>query len=281
MTTEASTTHWVRLRAATLSQLLPVKRATFPCAATSSNVLQTVEEQEVIQVMAHLLTRLAATRRCGQEPSRLLGQAQARERHVQVALDGKTLRGTLGHAAPDEPSVHLVRLSEVQTGVVLAQQAVPEKQNEISLEAVLLTPPAVHGRIITADAMHTQRVCCATITRFGGHSLFLAKGNQPTLEEDLRLFFREPPQDGRDWRQASTCDKGHGRREKRAMACQYRTERVSRHELAQRGAGLSDRAHRVGARADAPGNDLGHHQFVAAPSHPLAPPPADSSALGH
>lgn len=217
MTTLAATTHWVRLRAATLSQLLPVKREKFPCAATYSNVLQTVEEQEVIQVMAHLLTRLAATRRCGEEPSRLLSQAEARERHVQVALDGKTLRGTLGHAAPDEPSVHLVTLYEVQTGVVLAQQAVPEKKNEISLEAVLLTPPVVHGRIITADAMHTQRVCCATITRFGGHYLFLAKGNQPMLEEDLRLFFREPPQECRDWRQASTCDKGHGRREKRVL----------------------------------------------------------------
>ena len=121
MTTLAATTHWVRLRAATLSQLLPVKREKFPCAATYSNVLQTVEEQEVIQVMAHLLTRLAATRRCGEEPSRLLSQAEAREHHVQVALDGKTLRGTLGHVAPDEPSVHLVTLYEVQTGVVLAE----------------------------------------------------------------------------------------------------------------------------------------------------------------
>src|SRR6516164_422287 len=119
--------------------------------------------------MAHLLTRLAATRRCGEEPSRLLSQAAAREDHAQVALDGKTLRGTLGHVAADEPSVHLVTLYEVQTGVVLAKPAVPEKQNEISLEAVLLTPPAVHERIITADALHTQRVCCATITRFGGH----------------------------------------------------------------------------------------------------------------
>ena len=81
----------------------------------------------MIHVMAHLLTRLAATRRCGEEPSRLLSQAEARERQVQVALDGKTLRGTLGHVAPDEPSVHLVTLYEVQTGVVLAQQAVEDE----------------------------------------------------------------------------------------------------------------------------------------------------------
>ena len=60
-----------------------------------------------------------------------------------MALDGKTLRGTLAHAAPDQPSQHLVALYETQTGVVLAQQAVPDKGNEISLEATLLTPTQV------------------------------------------------------------------------------------------------------------------------------------------
>ena len=37
--------------------------------------------------------------------------------------------------------------------------------------------------------MHTQRACCADIHRFGGDYVLLAKANQPTLEEDLRLFF--------------------------------------------------------------------------------------------
>jgi predicted transposase YbfD/YdcC len=217
MTTLAAGAHWVRLRAPSLSRVLPVKRKEFPCAATYSNVLRVVDEEQVLQVMAHLLTRLRAARRCGMEPSRLLSQPEAREQHAHVALDGKTLRGTCGHLASDQPSVHLVALYETQTGVVLAQHAVPTKGNEISLESVLLTPTAVHGRIVTADAMHTQRTCCADITRFGGHYVFLAKGNQATLEEDLCLFFSEPPLDCRDWRQASTCTKGHGRLEQRVL----------------------------------------------------------------
>ncbi len=130
---------------------------------------------------------------------------------------GKTLRGTLGHAAPDQPSQHVVSLYETQTGIVLAQHAVPDKGNEITLEATLLTPTQVAGRVVTADALHTQRTCCADITRFGGHYLLLAKANQPTLEEDLRLFFTEPPPDCRDWRQARTCSKGHGRVEVREL----------------------------------------------------------------
>jgi hypothetical protein len=115
----------------------------------------------------------------------LLTQLEARAQHVQVALDGKTLRGTLGHAAPDQQSVHLVTLYETQTGIVLAQQAVPDKSNEITLEATLLTPSQVNGRIVTADAMHTQRTCCAAIHRFGGYYVLLAKANQPTDGERI------------------------------------------------------------------------------------------------
>lgn len=134
-----------------------------------------------------------------------------------MALDGKTLRGTLSHTAPDQQSQDVVSLYETQTGVVLAQQAAPDKGNEITLEATLLTPTQVKGRIVTADAMHTQRSCCAAIHRCGGYYVLLAKANQPTLAEDLRLFFSEPPPDCRDWRQARTCAKGHGRLERREL----------------------------------------------------------------
>jgi hypothetical protein len=178
--------HW---RADWLRQVLPGARAQFPCVATSSNVLRAVDAEQVTQLLATLLTRLEAERRCDAEPVRLLAQPPAQERHLQVAFDGKTLRGTLAHAAPDQRSQHLVALYETPTGVVLAQQAVPDKANEITLEATLLTPTQVQGRMVTADAMHTQKTCCADIHRFGGYYVLVAKANQPTLEEDLRLFW--------------------------------------------------------------------------------------------
>jgi predicted transposase YbfD/YdcC len=217
MTSVAGIAEWVRLRADWFKVVLPLTRASLPCASTYGNVLRTIEAEDMTQMLAEWLTRLSAARRCGAEPSRLLTQPEARAEHVQVALDGKTLRGTLAHAAPDQPSQHLVALYETQTGVVLAQQAVPDKGNEITLQATLLTPTLVSGRILTADALHTQKDCCADIHRFGGYYVLLAKANQPTLEEDLRLFFAEPPFDCRDWRQARTCSKGHGRLEMREL----------------------------------------------------------------
>jgi predicted transposase YbfD/YdcC len=217
MTSLAGIAEWVHLRADWLKAVLPLPRASLPCASTYGNVLRMVDAEEVTRRLAEWLTRLSATRRCEAEPSRLLIQPEEREPHVHVVLDGKTLRGTLAHAAPDQPSVHLVALYEAQTGVVLAQQAVPDKGNEITVEATLLTPAHVAGRIVTADAMHTQRACCAQIIYGGGDYVLLAKSNQPTLEEDLRLFFSEPPPDCRDWRQAHTSSKAHGRLERREL----------------------------------------------------------------
>ena len=112
----------------------------------------------------------------------------------------------------------MVSLYETQTGVVLAQQAVPDKGNAITVEAVLLTPTQVAGRIVTADAMHTQRTCCADIHRFGGYYVLFAKANQPT--DGGRICGSsgaEPPPDCRDWRQARTWSKGHGRLELREL----------------------------------------------------------------
>ncbi len=80
-----------------------------------------------------------------------------------------------------------------------------------------LTPCLVKGRILTADALHTQHAFCFRVTRGAGDDVLIAKGNHSTLADDGRLFFAEPPTDCRDWRTARTVDKGHGRLEIREV----------------------------------------------------------------
>jgi DDE_Tnp_1-associated/Transposase DDE domain len=179
MTTPLAIAEWVRLRAGWLSKVLPVTRKSFPCASTYSNVLQTLDAEQVNEVVTQLLTRVEATKRCGEEPSRLVGQVQ-REQHVHVALDGKTLRGTLGHEAADQRKMHQLALYETGTGLVLKEQVVGDKEHELSLVSHFLSPLWVKGRIISADAMHTQHSFCSEVTHAGGFFLLVAKGNQPT-----------------------------------------------------------------------------------------------------
>ncbi len=108
-------------------------------------------------------------------------------------------------------------LYETQTGVILKEQVTGEKQNELSIVSQFLTPLLVKGRIISADALHTQHAFCLSVTRWDGDYVLIAKGNQPILRDDLQLFFSEPPADCRDWRTARTVDKGHGRLEIREL----------------------------------------------------------------
>jgi predicted transposase YbfD/YdcC len=216
MTTPLAIAEWVRLRAKWLPQVLPMARETFPCASTYSNVLRTLDAEQVNQVLAQLLTRARASQRCGEEPSRLVGQSQ-HATPTHLALDGKTLRGTLGHSAADQRKMHQLGLYEPQTGVLLKEQITGEKQNELSIVSQFLTPVLVKGRIISADALHTQCAFCFSVKRWEGDYVLIAKGNQATLTDDLRLFFTEPPVDCRDWRRARSVDKGHGRLEIREL----------------------------------------------------------------
>lgn len=216
MSTPAAIAEWVRLRADWVRQVLPVARETFPCASTYSNVLRTLDAEQVNQVLTQRLLRIRAMECCGEEPSRLVGPSQHAEL-TNLALDGKTLWGTLGHVAADQKKMHQLGLYETQTGMLLKEQVTGEKQNELSIVSEFLTPVLVKGRIISADALHTQCAFCFRVKRWKGHYVLIAKDNQPTQAEDLRLFFTEPPADCRDWRTARNVNKGHGRLEIREL----------------------------------------------------------------
>jgi hypothetical protein len=100
MTTLTAIAEWVRWRAGWLRQVLPGAREQFPCVATYSNVLRTVDADQVTQVLASWLTRLEAARRCGTEPSRLLAQPAARERHTEAGLRRENVAGNAGPCRP-------------------------------------------------------------------------------------------------------------------------------------------------------------------------------------
>jgi hypothetical protein len=60
-------------------------------------------------------------------------------------MDGKTVCGTLGHAQENQPSVHLFSLYECESGIVLTQETVKNKENEITASAAFLHPFLIKG----------------------------------------------------------------------------------------------------------------------------------------
>lgn len=216
-TTLSGTAQWVRLRGDWLAEQLQLSRTTFPCAATYSNVLRQVDAEEVTVLIRQCLTRRSSPKQ--QEGGTTVGAlATRRQLTQQVALDGKTLRGTRDRWQEKPTALHLLAMYEVGTGLVLVQQPVEQcKENEIVVAPKLSSRETVSGRVITADAMHTQRAFCRLLLALGGHYILIAKDNQPTLHQDIALFFEDPQADRTQWQSTTTCEKGHGRLERRTM----------------------------------------------------------------
>lgn len=103
-----------------------------------------------------------------------------------LALDGKTLRGIHGDAVP---GVHLVAAYAHEAGAVLAQAAAPGKGHELAAAATVLEAVPLEGRVVTADALLTQRARCEQIVRRGGDYVLPVDANQPALLAEVEEAF--------------------------------------------------------------------------------------------
>lgn len=128
-----------------------------------------------------------------------------------VAIDGKQARRTKD--AKKRP-LHVVSAFATECSLVLGQLACEEKSNEITAIPKLLEVLELKGCIVTIDAMGTQREIAKKITDKGADYILALKENQPTLYEDVKLFFEDYKESGatKDPRYyAKVYSQGHGR----------------------------------------------------------------------
>ncbi len=138
-----------------------------PSEPTFRRVLQSVDADEIDQKVCRWLARFSSPR----EP---------------VSLDGKTLRGSKDG---ENPARHLLGAITHHSGLVVAQEEVGEKSNEIPAAKPLLEGLNLKGRTVTADALHTQRDLARFLVKENGADyVFIAKDNQPTLRQDIEAL---------------------------------------------------------------------------------------------
>jgi len=192
---------WGRNYGTRIAQALGFTHGT-PCAATLHTIFRHVNREEF---EAHL----------GTWADSIVGSLPAAPETpgTAVALDGKTLRGSKKQGAP---GTHLLSALAHQVGVTLAQHAVDDKTNEITAVETLLHHLVLEGRIVTMDALLTQRHVAQTIVDKGGDYVMIVKENQPRLRADIALVFTLPPV-GDPQETARTIDIGHGRIEQRTI----------------------------------------------------------------
>jgi predicted transposase YbfD/YdcC len=204
---------WVKLRADFLGEVFELKRPLTPHAMTYRRVLAN----------ATLATALDTLTR-----EYFLSWPQAGH-SVQIALDGKTLRGTV--AATQGRALHLLAAYLPEEGVVLMQAEVAGHTNEIPVAPQVLKVLDLQGKIVTGDALLAQRTLSSLIVEAGGDYVWTVKDNQPQLRHDIEQLFQvETCLPGTspvitDVRTMQTVEKSHGRlTTRRLTACSLLSE---------------------------------------------------------
>lgn len=134
-----------------------------------------------------------------------------------LSIDGKTLRGSHDDGAGKD-AIHLVSVFAQQSRLVLAQQAVDAKSNEITAIPAVLALLDVTGCTVTIDAMGCQTAIARQIVQQGGDYVLAVKDNQEQLHSDIVDTFRYAADDA--WQDVAhahtrTVEAAHGRIETR------------------------------------------------------------------
>ena len=121
---------------------------------------------------------------------------------IKAWVDGKWSRSS---------GLHTVSVWASEQQVVLSQQQVADKTNEITVMPELLEVLDLAGTTVTIDAAGTQKQIAWVIREHHADYVLALKGNHKHLFDDVKWLFAQY-NDAPHW---STSSKGHGRTETR------------------------------------------------------------------
>jgi predicted transposase YbfD/YdcC len=129
-----------------------------------------------------------------------------------VAIDGKTSRRSHNRKT-GQKALHLVSAFATDSRLVLGQEAVFEKSNEITAIPALIERLDLKGALVSIDAMGCNPTIAQSILDAEADYLLAVKDNQPTLHADIESYFETAPPG--EVEKVETIGKDHGRFEVR------------------------------------------------------------------
>jgi predicted transposase YbfD/YdcC len=195
---------WAKNEADELSSLLRLKSARMPHHNTYRRVFQNILDKDEFEELM---------REYHEQETEADGEV--------LSMDGKALRGTC--IPGQERCDYVLSVYDGATQQVKAQEVVETKENEITAAPRVLKQVELEGKIVTGDALHTQRAISEQILEARGHYLWPVKNNQPRLHSDIQhLFEPDQPKPGfgkiqTDFETAKQVSYGHGRIEIRTI----------------------------------------------------------------
>ena len=138
----AAIAEWGRTYHTDLAKALGFRHTKTPCASTLHYVFKDLDAT----ALENTLTRWATVS--------VLEDLTPQTDTQTLAIDGKTLCGSRKH---DATITHLLSVVSHQLGITLTQQPVDAKTNEIPVAIEILQALDVSGKIVTTDALLTQK----------------------------------------------------------------------------------------------------------------------------
>lgn len=153
-----------------------------------------------------------------------------------IAIDGKALRRSFDKASKTS-AAHMVSAFATEARLVLAQEKVAEKSNEITAIPKIIEMLDVNNSIVTLDAMGCQRAISEKIIDAGGDYVIALKGNQGSLHKAVAKHFNNTLDMSycKDVDMAETNESNRDRIEKRKCLV---TDRVDQLDLPEQWPGM-------------------------------------------
>jgi len=137
---------WGREHCALVCEQLGIERGQTPSVATLHRVFRRLDVAAFERVLGQWL------------------RARGLRAGEAIAVDGKSLRGIHGEQIA---GVHLVAAYAHESGCVLDQEAVSEKECELTAARAVLRRLGLQGHVVTGDALLAQGDVCQQIVKKG------------------------------------------------------------------------------------------------------------------
>ena len=141
-----------------------------------------------------------------------------------VAIDGKTSRRSHDRKR-GQKALHLVSAFATTSQLVLGQEAVDEKSNEITAIPALLERIDLADALVSIDAMGCNPNIAQSILDAEADYLLAVKDNQPTLHAEIKSYFETAPSG--EVERFQTLGKDHGRIEMRTHTVSHVVDWIS------------------------------------------------------
>lgn len=111
-----------------------------------------------------------------------------------ISFDGKTSNGSDKHNRDGSfiKSLNTLHVYSTEYGLTIASIPIEDKTNEIPVGQDFFSKMNLKGKIVTCDALNTQKELTKIITKNMGDYVLPVKENQKELKEQIELYFNDP-----------------------------------------------------------------------------------------